>query len=596
MKSQKTKPTNETSISLWASIQHFLRILKNYRLMMLVPIIILFFGMILEKGLLPLLFQNSIDTITSRTGQFPWILVSLYLICLILSKAIFRFAEYSAIYMESKASAELKEYAFERILQKGIHTFNKLSHGSILIKISRYANSFEKIYDTIAWEFMWIIAQLVIAILVMAHKAPIFSVLLLAWSILFITISVRTRAARDPLEQDENEKDSVVTGEISDVLSNIFAILSFGTTNREHARASISIQDHQKSQQKLWNYSNYERIVQAGLMILLEVPTIILILNMYYNNLLTIGEVVLIQGYVISILSSITGIGRGVQMLSKAKNDVGIFLDLINTEPDEESLSERLCNPDQLLSGNIAFNNVTYTYPEKPEPALNRLSLTIPQGTKVGIVGQTGAGKSTLVQLLLGLIRQESGTLTIGDTNTASVPTSVLRQSIAYVPQETALLHRSIRENIAYLKPDATDEEVELAARAACAHDFITEIPEGYNARVGERGVKLSGGQRQRITLARAILSDAKIVILDEATSALDVKTEHLIQGVLETAFAGKTLIVIAHRLSTIASLDKIMVLDNGVIAEMGSHHELLAKGGIYADLVEHQLASQTMI
>ena len=237
----------------------------------------------------------------------------------------------------------------------------------------------------------------------------------------------------------------------------------------------------------------------------------------------------------------------------------------------------------------VAFVDVQYHYDDSPTPVIQNLSLTIPAGQKVGLVGHSGAGKSTIVQLLLRFSDVTDGAITISDQDIRSITQSSLRKAIAYVPQEPMLFHRSLRENISYGKPDATDAEIIAAAKKAHAYEFIRKLPEGLDTIVGERGVKLSGGQRQRIAIARAIIKDAPILILDEATSALDSESETLIQASLASLMKHRTSIVIAHRLSTIAKLDRIIVLDNGRIIEDGSHDELRTQNGVYAKLWQHQ-------
>jgi len=239
--------------------------------------------------------------------------------------------------------------------------------------------------------------------------------------------------------------------------------------------------------------------------------------------------------------------------------------------------------------GTIIFDGMSFTHGEKTDPLFTHFSLTIPAGQKVGLVGHSGAGKSTVASLLLRFIDIDMGTITIDGQDIATVTQKSLHKSIAYVPQEPLLFHRSLRDNIAYGKQEATDKEIVQAAKQANALEFISDLPLGFDTLVGERGIKLSGGQRQRIAIARAILKDAPVLVLDEATSALDSESEVLIQDALSKLMKGRTSIVIAHRLSTIAKLDRIVVLENGRVIEDGSHSQLLTKGGTYAKLWSHQ-------
>ncbi len=244
--------------------------------------------------------------------------------------------------------------------------------------------------------------------------------------------------------------------------------------------------------------------------------------------------------------------------------------------------------------GEIGFNNITFRYHPEADPVIKDLNLTIAAGQKVGLIGHSGAGKSTLVNLLLRFYELADGTVTIDNQNIAEVTQNSLRSHIGMVTQDTSLLHRSIRANIAYGSPDATEEQIIAAAKMAHAHDFILTLSDkdgntGYASKVGERGVKLSGGQRQRIAIARLILKNAPILIMDEATSALDSEVEHAIQENLDTLMQDKTVIAIAHRLSTISQLDRLLVLENGRIIEDGTHEQLIRKGGAYAKLWSRQ-------
>lgn len=244
--------------------------------------------------------------------------------------------------------------------------------------------------------------------------------------------------------------------------------------------------------------------------------------------------------------------------------------------------------------GEIGFNNITFRYHPEAEPVIEKLNLTIPAGQKVGLIGHSGAGKSTLVNLLLRFYEVSDGTITIDGSDVTAITQNSLRRSIGMVTQDTSLLHRSIRANIAYGNPNATEEDIIAAAKMAHAHEFIQHLSDkdgntGYESKVGERGVKLSGGQRQRIAIARLILKNAPLLIMDEATSALDSEVEHAIQENLHTLMEGKTVIAIAHRLSTISQLDRLLVLENGKIIEDGTHAELLKKGGAYARLWSRQ-------
>ena len=321
-----------------------------------------------------------------------------------------------------------------------------------------------------------------------------------------------------------------------------------------------------------------------------------MVIHLWIDGSVSAGTVVLVQIYIGSIFSELFGLGRAFGKLMKNIADASEMMETLH-RTDGETVEEEVVSAASLIESSVLFDCITFRY-QKGDTVFEDFSLHIRAGEKVGLVGASGSGKSTLTKLLLRFIVPHQGNIKVGGKNIESYSPQELRRLIAYVPQDTALFHRTIGENIAYGRPDASREEIEGAAKKAHAHEFIMRLPLGYDTLVGERGVKLSGGERQRVAIARAILKDAPILVLDEATSALDTTSEHHIQEALHELMRGRTTLVIAHRLSTVREMDRIVVLEKGRLAEEGSHSELIGREGIYAGFWNRQTSSfgQTVI
>jgi ATP-binding cassette subfamily B protein len=279
-------------------------------------------------------------------------------------------------------------------------------------------------------------------------------------------------------------------------------------------------------------------------------------------------------------------------MMQRMNRAVGDAAEMTRILDEPRLVEDAPDAPDLVVtSGAVDFERLTFRYEDAAEGdyVFDGLTLHVPAGQRVGLVGRSGSGKTTLTKLLLRLSDVQGGRVLVDGQDVSACAQQSLRRQIAYVPQEALLFHRSIRENIAYGCPDATDEEVRRAAELANALEFIDRLPAGLDTMVGERGVKLSGGQRQRVAISRAILADCPILVLDEATSALDSESEALVQGALENLMRGRTSIVVAHRLSTVAALDRIVVLEGGAVVEDGTHAELSQAGGTYETLWDRQ-------
>jgi len=323
-------------------------------------------------------------------------------------------------------------------------------------------------------------------------------------------------------------------------------------------------------------------------MIILEIGVMYYAISLWQKNLITIGDFVLIQTYLIGIISRLWNFGRIIRKYYEAMADAEEMTEILETPHEIKDIKS--AKTLKVAGGNIEFKEVDFSY-NKTRKIISNLNLNIAAKEKVALVGASGSGKTTIVNLLLRNYDIDSGKILIDGQKIISVSQDSLWKNIALVNQDPILFHRTLKENISYGKPSASDSDIIKAAKLAHAHSFIENFPEKYETYVGERGVKLSGGERQRIAIARAILKNAPILVLDEATSSLDSEAEEMIQDALSNLMKDKTVIVIAHRLSTIMKMDRIIVFDQGNIVEFGTHKQLVAKrNGVYKKLWQKQV------
>jgi ATP-binding cassette subfamily B protein len=377
--------------------------------------------------------------------------------------------------------------------------------------------------------------------------------------------------------------DSRIGGALADSISSNPVVKGFGAERREEERIALVTRTWRQATMITWNRYLDVWVIHNLMLVVMQAGMSGLLVRLWVQGRATPGDVTFVITSFLVMSSYLRNVGEFIRMLQRGLADVE---DVARYAKMEIQVADVAGAPDFLGQvGEIVFEDVTFVYKSAERPIFENFSLRIAPGERLALVGPTGSGKSTFVKLIQRLYDVQQGRILIDGQDIGRVTQGSLRRAIAVVPQDPALFHRTIAENIAYARPGATGEEIALAAQRARAHDFIAALPRGYDTLVGERGVKLSGGERQRVAIARAFLADAPVLVLDEATSSLDVETELKVQAATEELMAGRTTIVIAHRLSTIRSADRILVFHDGRVVEEGRHLDLVAKGGAYARL-----------
>ncbi|MEK7101055.1 MAG: ABC transporter ATP-binding protein [Patescibacteria group bacterium] len=492
--------------------------------------------------------------------------------------------------LEARVARDLFTRGFNYLVGHGHDFFINNFAGTLTRRVSRYSHAYQQIFNSVMEGMVPTFLFTAGVIVVLFTQNIYLGIGLLTWTILFVFLMYLITIWRYKYKLARAAQDSRLTGVLSDTVGNHSAVTLFAAEVGESKHFASVVYDWYQATIRSWNSDVLVYGIQGFLTRFAQVALLLVGFYLWWQGSITVGSLVLVQIYAISLIDQIGSISGNLRQLFDALSEAHEMIEVME-EPhaiqDIQGASE-LAVPE----GAISFNSVGFAFADKSE-VLSDFDLNIKPGQRVALVGPSGAGKTTITKLLLRLHDVTSGSIAIDGTDIKTVTQQSLRRAIAFVPQESTLFHRSLKENIAYGKPDATDEEIIAAAKKAHCHEFISKLAEGYDTHVGERGVKLSGGERQRVAIARAILKNAPILVLDEATSALDSESESLIQDALKTLMEGKTVIVIAHRLSTIMKMDRIIVIEDGKIAADGNHDDLLKQeGGLYHKLWSIQAGS----
>lgn len=481
--------------------------------------------------------------------------------------------------------------AHRYLLNQSYGFFQNEFSGRIATKVMQTALAVRDTVMKLLDVMLFVAIYMVTALILVASADPRLCIPLIIWLFFYIIVQRYFVPKMKKIAMVQADARSLMTGRIVDSYTNIITLKLFSHSNRESAYIRDGMSEFLNTVHPQMRLVTKLNICLWALNMSLVFSTAALGIYLWLNGSITPGAIAIVMSLAIRLTSMSHWI---LWEISGLFENIGTVQDGINTLSVPSKVNDK---PNAIAlnvnRGDIIFDSVNFSY-NTNEAVFENLDLQIPAGEKVGIVGRSGAGKSSLVSLLLRFYDIQSGAITIDGHNIEGVRQESLRSNIAMVTQDTSLLHRSVRENIMFGRPEATEEEMVVAAKKAQAHDFILSLRDnvgrrGYDAHVGERGVTLSGGQRQRIAIARVLLKDAPILVLDEATSALDSEVEAAIQLSLYQLMEGKTVIAIAHRLSTIAAMDRLIVFDEGKIIEQGTHQELLRKNGIYTKLWGHQ-------
>lgn len=506
----------------------------------------------------------------------------------IAGQACWRIATILITRVEIRGLEALYVEAMDELLSKDLAFFQSNFSGSLTKRALGYARRYEDVFDVLVFMIAPTMLPLLFVAAVLWQYSPWLIVVL--FSVLVITVSViipivrRGRALVDIREAASN----TLAGHLADSITNAEVVRAFAREDHEARIHAANVGDFGAKTLRSWDYQNFRiDIVTSSMFVTTNILGLVTALATRDTAGASLEAVFITFSYYSTATRVMWEFNRIYRVLETALTDAAQFADLLLEPPVVSDRPDPV--PFRPVDHGIALRNVSFRYSDAQPLLFEGLSLEIASGSKLGLVGRSGGGKTTLTRLLLRFSDVESGRILIGGMPIDTVPQTMLRRTIAYVPQDPSMFHRSIADNIRVGRPDATDAEVRRAADLAHAAGFIESLPMAYDTMVGERGVKLSGGQRQRIAIARAILKDAPILLLDEATSALDSESEAAIQDALLTLLEGRTALVIAHRLSTVRRMDELIIMDGGTIVERGSHDALLARHGIYAGLWAHQ-------
>jgi len=521
-----------------------------------------------------------------HTATLAFIAMAALGLCMVLFRHL---AWWGIVPLTLRIMRDVAQGAFHRVQRFSTDWHNNSFAGSTVRKITRGMWALDSLNDVLLLALLPSLVVLVGTVVLLANRWPVMGVVMTIGAAAYVALSV-TLATRiiAPASRLSNAMDTRIGGVLSDALGANSVVKSFGAEAREDARLGSVIDKWNRRTRRTWLRHTWSGTGQLALLWAVRTSVTATALWLWWQGRATPGEITYVLTTYFVVHGYLRDIGQHVHHLQRAVNEMEELVRLYDQPLGVADVPD--ARPLRIESGEVRFDGVTFRYAGQSAPLYRDLNVCIAPGERIGLVGRSGSGKTTFVKLIQRLYDVTEGRVLIDGQDVTRVTQASLRSQIAIVQQEPILFHRSLAENIAYARPDASAAQIERAAQLANAHEFIARLPRGYHTLVGERGVKLSGGERQRVALARAFLADAPILILDEATSSLDSESEALIQDAMGRLMSGRTSIVIAHRLSTVRAMDRILVFEEGRIVEEGDHEALLRQPhGHYRRLFERQ-------